>query len=117
MPRAALLATALLLCLSCTHENPVQPPPPPPPPSLPPPAGNQAPRAHITGPTAAREGQNLWFTAAGSSDPEGGHLTFLWDFGNGFVELSQDAVPAEYQDEGVYTVRLVARDDSGSADT
>ena len=83
---------------------------------------NQPPVAHIDGLATAREGQSLTFTGRRSSDPEGGALKFRWDFGNG-VTFSGDGVypPDEggisYSDNGVYTVTLVVRDDSGAVDT
>src|SRR5438270_5556569 len=107
---------ALLLCITCDHATPLQPPP------SQSPRGNQPPVARIEGPSTAREGQTVAFTTRGSVDPEGGHLTFLWDFGNGTTVTSGDLYPpntvwAGYDDDGLYHVTLVVQDDSGAVDT
>ena len=48
------------------------------------------------------------FSSAGSADPEGGPLTYRWDFGDG---TSSDAAnPVHTFDSGRYTVRLTTSD-------
>ncbi|SCL34098.1 Glucose/arabinose dehydrogenase, beta-propeller fold [Micromonospora rhizosphaerae] len=52
------------------------------------------------------------FSSAGSNDPDGDPLTYLWNFGDGTT--SSEANPTKnYPDKGVYTVRLTV---SGGTD-
>jgi glucose/arabinose dehydrogenase len=49
------------------------------------------------------------FSSAGSSDPDGGSLQFVWDFGDG-TGSSQANPTKTYAKHGVYTVRLTVSD-------
>ncbi|MEW9533242.1 carbohydrate-binding protein [Microbispora sp. NPDC049125] len=52
------------------------------------------------------------FSSAGSSDPEGGALTYSWNFGDGTTSTS--ANPSKtYSANGSYTVTLTVRDPQG----
>lgn len=54
------------------------------------------------------------FSAAGSSDPEGSALTYVWTFGD--TQTATSTIPTishTYQTAGVYTATLVVRDSGG----
>lgn len=54
------------------------------------------------------------FTGSDSSDPDGGDLTFDWDFGDGSPH-SDEADPAHtYEELGEYTARLTVTDTAGN---
>ncbi|MBN1208564.1 MAG: PKD domain-containing protein [Myxococcaceae bacterium] len=55
----------------------------------------------------------LTFDAGGSSDPDGGRLSYEWDFGDGHRESGARVLHA-FQAPGRYRVRLRVRDDSGT---
>jgi PKD repeat protein len=55
-------------------------------------------------------------SAAGSSDPDGDALTYLWSFGDGTTG-SGATVSHTYTQDGAFTVRLIVRDVRGLADT
>ncbi|HCT79665.1 MAG TPA: glycosyl hydrolase [Micromonosporaceae bacterium] len=53
------------------------------------------------------------FSSAGSSDPEGGTLTYAWAFGDGGTSTA--ANPSHtYSGNGVYTATLTVRDNAGA---
>lgn len=55
------------------------------------------------------------FSSAGTVDPEGGALTYAWDLdGNGTVDSTAANPSRTYSANGVYTVRLTARDVQGA---
>jgi PKD repeat protein len=75
-------------------------------------APNQPPTAAFSASTA---GLTASFTN-GSSDPEGGPLTYGWDFGDGGT--SSAANPGHpYSAGGTYTVKLTVTDDHGQSDS
>ena len=77
---------------------------------------NDPPVASANGPYAGNEGAYLTFSSAGSSDPNGQALSYLWSFGDGTT--SPFANPGKvYADDGSYAVRLIVKDPSGAADT
>lgn len=54
------------------------------------------------------------FSSAGSSDPDGGILTYVWEFGDG--STSNSANPSHtYAQEGIYSARLRVIDDEGAS--
>ncbi|MGI5120991.1 PQQ-dependent sugar dehydrogenase [Marinactinospora thermotolerans] len=77
--------------------------------------GNKSPQASFT--ATPRSGQaplTVEFDALASSDPEGGELTYEWDF-TGRGEFSEGGVTAShtYTEEGQYFPRLRVTDTSG----
>jgi len=63
-------------------------------------------------PTVAKVGEAVYFTAAGSADPEGEDLAFLWTFDDGARAVGAEARHA-YRDAGSYRVELMTTDDDG----
>jgi Rib/alpha/Esp surface antigen-like repeat protein len=55
------------------------------------------------------------FSSSGSHDPDGGALTYAWDFGDGSAPAST-ANPSHTYAAGDYTARLTVTDPSGSTD-
>ena len=48
-------------------------------------------------------------------DPEGGHLTYLWDFGNGITRESRDpSISYTYTKAGDYNISVTVKDDRGA---
>jgi endoglucanase len=86
------------------------PAPVPPPPA---PAPNQPPVASTGGPYAGEQGAPIAMTAAGSTDPEGGVLTYRWDFGDG-TSAAGATVVKTYADRRTYTVTLTVTDPAGA---
>ena len=73
---------------------------------------NDAPETLIAGPNAADEGQPLALDGTPSADPEGGAVTYAWDFGDGTTSTA--AAPTHtYPDSGVYHVTLAVTDPQG----
>jgi PKD repeat protein len=77
---------------------------------------NLSPDADFTASAGSVEvGEEVRFTD-GSSDPEGGDLDYVWDFGDG--SSSSLRSPAhEYDEAGEYTVVLEVSDDEGASDS
>jgi PKD repeat protein len=80
-------------------------------------AVNRPPVAMLNLPSSAlRSGQELVFSSASSSDPEGELSALRWDFGDGSAVRSQ-SVPGPmshtYASAGVFTVTLTAEDAKG----
>ena len=57
------------------------------------------------------------FSSAGSSDPDGDTLTYLWDFGDGSATSTQANPSHTYASAGVYTARLTVNDARGGTDS
>lgn len=77
--------------------------------------GTQPPLAEIA-PVTGTEGAPIAFSAAGSVDPNGSIVSYAWDFGDG--NTGSGATPSHtYTFFGSYTVRLIATDNDGLADT
>lgn len=90
--------------------------------------GNKPPVADSGGPYIGQEGTAIPFDGTGSSDPEGGILSFTWDFdslvdsdGDGNFINDIDATgptPTHtYYDDGIYVVTLTVTDSQGLQDT
>lgn len=56
------------------------------------------------------------FSSAGSSDPDGDALAYLWDFGDGSA-TSLEANPSHVYSAGSYVARLTVTDSSGAMNT
>jgi PKD repeat protein len=79
-------------------------------------AQNQPPIARANGPYAGPVNGEIAFSSAGSADPEGGALTYAWEFGDG--QTSTEASPKHvYVTAGTYTARLTVRDPQGLVGT
>jgi glucose/arabinose dehydrogenase/endonuclease YncB( thermonuclease family) len=57
------------------------------------------------------------FSSAGSSDPEGETLSYLWNFGDGTATTTEANPTHVYQANGTYTARLTVWDPSGNTAT
>jgi DNA/RNA endonuclease G (NUC1) len=78
---------------------------------------NTAPPAALTdGPYHAIQNEGIAMSAAGSSDPDGDALSYAWNFGDGTTASGVAATHA-YAQPGTYTIRLIATDVRGLADT
>ena len=114
MRHFALLIGLLLLASGCLHPGDGE--------------ANQTPKAKADteggGRTFAPDAE-IWFTGAGSRDPDGSYLEYFWDFDRndqhdemiiGDVNNNGRASHA-YPDEGGYTATLTVRDVDGAEDT
>ncbi len=80
------------------------------------PVANQAPTADANGPYSGSVNQPLQFDGRASTDPEGGPLSYAWNFGDGTT--GSGASPTHsYTSAGVYTVSLVVSDNAGASDS
>jgi DNA/RNA endonuclease G (NUC1) len=80
-------------------------------------SNTQPPIVAISGPAGAlAEGDSTSFSAAGSIDPNGSIVSYEWEFGDGSVGTGV-AVTHTFAQDGVFTVRLTATDDSGLVST
>ncbi|RMH87867.1 MAG: PKD domain-containing protein [Calditrichaeota bacterium] len=79
-------------------------------------ATNTPPVANANGPYQGTVGQAVAFSSAGSNDPDGSIVSYLWDFGDG--NTSTQANPTHtYATAQTYTVTLTVTDDGGAQDT
>lgn len=80
---------------------------------------NQPPVAHAGGPYAASEGLGLVLSAAGSSDPEGGALSYAWDLDDDgqYDDATGVSVPWVFADEGTYPIAVRVTDAQGAGVT
>ncbi|MBA3405122.1 MAG: DNA/RNA non-specific endonuclease [Gemmatimonadaceae bacterium] len=79
-------------------------------------SGTVPPVAALDGPYTSIEGETVPMSAALSSDADGDVLTYAWTFGDGGTATGV-SVSRTYTAAGVYTVRLIATDVRGLADT
>ena len=81
-------------------------------------APNQAPTASFTAnPTTGFMPLTVQFNASGSSDPEGGALSYHWNFDDGSAAASGVSVSHEFTAVGSYDVVLTVTDPLGKSDT
>ncbi|HET6519196.1 MAG TPA: PKD domain-containing protein, partial [Geminicoccaceae bacterium] len=73
---------------------------------------NTAPIADAGPDLIGAPGQELRFVGAGSIDPDGDVVDFLWDFRDGTTAAERD-VTHGFAEPGIYHVRLTVRDDTG----
>jgi PKD repeat protein len=83
----------------------------------PPPPVKVPPVAQANGPYAGPAGTAIAFSAAGSTDPDGGIVTFRWSFGDNSAEATGLAPSHTYATAGTYTVTLTVTDDEGVSTT
>ena len=79
--------------------------------TLPPPS-NQSPIANAGGPYTGTAGQTVAFNGAGSSDPDGDLLSYVWDFGDQISGTGATPTHA-YATEGTFHVTLTVSDGRG----
>ncbi|WP_328475263.1 PQQ-dependent sugar dehydrogenase [Actinoplanes sp. NBC_00393] len=79
--------------------------------------GNRAPTAVAAGsPTTGQAPLTVTFSSAGSSDPEGGALTYSWNFGDGTTSTATNPTKT-YASNGTYNVTLTVTDPQGATGT
>ncbi|MCX6579253.1 MAG: PKD domain-containing protein [Candidatus Aminicenantes bacterium] len=77
-------------------------------------SGNQSPTAlFVYSPTSPKPGENVFFNASNSSDPDGTIVKFQWDMGDG-ANRSGAEITHRYSDAGTYNVLLIVTDNSGN---
>src|SRR3954452_940511 len=78
-------------------------------------AGDKAPIATATAtPTTGLAPLTVQFDSTGSKDPEGGPITYAWDFDNDGNVDSTDANPSHvYTTNGAYIAKLTVKDQAG----
>ena len=79
-------------------------------------SNTKPPVAVVNGPFTSLPGESVAMSAAGSSDPDGDALTYLWSFGDGTTGTGL-TVSHTYAQAGSFTVRLIVRDIRNLADT
>ena len=77
---------------------------------------NQAPVAVLNGPYNNVINTPIGFSSAGSHDPDGNPITFLWDFGDGATSDAENPIHA-YPFAGTYNVSLAVTDLFGASRT
>lgn len=73
------------------------------------------PVAELTAsPTSGLPPLTVTFDGSGSADPDGGALTYLWDFGDGATQQTTTAIVSHtYTANGLYAASLKVRDPTG----
>jgi hypothetical protein len=76
-------------------------------------AGNQPPVADANGPYSGRRRERIQFSSAGSSDPDGSIVSYLWNFGDGGTNNNPDP-RHRYRSTGTFDVTLTVTDNCGA---
>jgi len=80
-------------------------------------SGNRQPIVNISAtPTSGIAPLTVNFSSAGTSDPDGNPITYLWNFGDGSTSTSSNPVKV-YGINGVYTASLTVFDNLGGQTT
>jgi PKD repeat protein len=79
--------------------------------------GNQNPVAEANGPYSGAVGARILFSSAGSMDPDGTIVSYLWNFGDGTPTSSQPNPRHSYSAPGTYTATLTVTDNNGATGT
>ena len=74
------------------------------------PADNKVPVIESNMPVSGQINQHLIFSAAGSDDPEGYPIGFIWDFGDGTDPSYRSVETHSYRQEGTYNITLTVTD-------
>lgn len=78
-------------------------------------ASNQPPTANISGGGQGEVGQPIGLSGLTSTDPDGGIVSYSWNFGDG--QTGSGAVTSHaYSQAGTYTVTLTVADNCGATD-
>lgn len=80
-------------------------------------SGNRQPIVNISAnPTSGVAPLTVSFSSAGTSDPDGNPITYLWNFGDNSTSTLANPIKS-YPINGVYTASLRVRDDQGGETT
>ena len=79
-------------------------------------SNTKPPVAAVDGPFNSIEDESVAMSASASTDPDGDALTYAWSFGDGATASGVNTSHV-YTTSGVFTVRLIATDIRGLADT
>jgi hypothetical protein len=84
---------------------------------IPDPAGNQPPRAVMSGtPSSGPAPLTVTFDGSGSTDPDGSVTSWAWSFGDGAVGTGVRTTHV-YSSPGTYTASLTATDNGGASNS
>ena len=64
---------------------------------------------------SACAGKNFTFDARDSRDPDGGSLSYLWDFGDGNVSKGRSKISHAYSAGGAYQIQVTADDNKNTS--
>ncbi len=79
-------------------------------------SNTKPPVAVVNGPYSSIEDESVAMSASASTDPDGDALTYAWSFGDGAMATGVNTSHV-YTTSGIFTVRLIATDIRGLADT
>jgi len=79
-------------------------------------SSNQAPIVNANGPYSGDVGEAIYFSFAGTSDPDGSLASGFWDFGDGTTSTNPNPTHI-YNTAGTYTVILSVTDNDGATTT
>ena len=80
-------------------------------------AGGRSPWPAPTRPRPARARSTVQFSSEGSRDPDGGVITYSWDFGDGSPVSTEPNPTHTYNAVGTYRATLTVTDDTGKTGT